>query len=360
LPPKDTFHRSLIAVVASQLAATDTPGASISLAVDGRPLLTTGVGHRDLGRADPLDAAARFYAYSITKTFLAAAVLRLAERDRLGLDDPIRTILPEVPVDDAVTVRRLLNHTAGLPDYGAMPQYNDDLRAAPGRPWTPDEFLTRTLRQGLRFAPGRGWEYSNIGYLLVRLAIERLTGHSLRGSLMDLVFLPLGRRRVIVAESLADTPVLAPGYSAALDRAGTRRDVARRYHPGWVSHGVVIATAGELAHALEGVLVGTLLRPESRAAMTAAVPVPDEHPLFARPAYGLGLMIDLASPFGLVAGHAGGGPGYSTAAFTFPNVGGRRVTAVALANDDRSDLALQLVFGLVMAYAAWPGTASGL
>ena len=79
--------------------------------------------------------------------------------------------------------------------------------------------------------------------------------------------------------------------------------------------------------------------------------MPAEHPPFARPGYGLGLMVDLGSPYGRVAGHAGGGPGYSAAAFHFPDVAGRRLTSVAVANRDGSDLGTEISFALVAAYA---------
>ena len=85
--------------------------------------------------------------------------------------------------------------------------------------------------------------------------------------------------------------------------------------------------------------------------MLEAVPVPTEHPPFARPGYGLGPMVDLGSPYGRVAGHAGGGPGYSVAAFHFPDVAGRRLTSVAVANRDGPDLGIQIAFALVAAYA---------
>jgi D-alanyl-D-alanine carboxypeptidase len=349
---KDTVRRAIVAAVAALPDEAGVPGAAVSLRVDGRPLLTTGVGHRNLGRTVPLDAAARFYIYSVSKPLLAATVLRLAEQDRLALDDPIETILPEILLDVPVSLRHLLNHTGGLPDYGALQEYHEELRAAPDRPWTTEQFLARTLRQGLRFAPGQGWAYSNIGYLLARRAIEEVTGRALGEAMAALVFRPLGLRRPVVAESLTDARGLTPGFSAVLDRDGELHDVARRYHPGWVSHGVVIATAAELARTVEGVLVGRLLRPATRAAMLEAVAVPGEHPLFARPGYGLGLMIDLASPYGRVAGHTGEGPGYSTAAFHFPDVAGRRLTVAALANRDRGDVGIELVFAVVRVFAA--------
>ena len=115
--------------------------------------------------------------------------------------------------------------------------------ADPGAPWTTDEFLARTLPLGFQFAPGAGWAYSNIGYLLVRLAIERVTQRSLRDLLADLIFAPLGLRQRFVAANLGDAGGLAPGYSSDLDSDGRPLDIRARYHPGWVSHGVIISTA---------------------------------------------------------------------------------------------------------------------
>ena len=347
----DAIRRDLTGTVAAVLAEADGPGATVALVADGRPVLMTGVGHRDFHRTGALERDARFYVYSITKPFLAVAVLRLAEQARLDLDDPVQAILPETPLAEPVTIRQLLNHTAGLPDYGAMAEYADGLRAASDRPWTADEFLARTLPLGLRFPPGQGWAYSNIGFLLVRQAIERLTRRSLRETLAEFVFRPLGLERTFVAESLADAGALTPGYSADLDRDGGPHDIARRYHPGWVSHGVAISTAADLARFVEALCTGRLLRPGSLAAMLDPVVVPGDHPLVERPAYGLGLMIGLGSPYGRVAGHAGGGPGYSTAAFHFPDVAGRRLTSVALANRDQPDLGLAIAFALATAYA---------
>ncbi|HLL50086.1 MAG TPA: serine hydrolase domain-containing protein, partial [Thermomicrobiales bacterium] len=91
--------------------AADAPGAAVALVTNGERVLKVGVGHRDLDRQHRLDAEARFYAYSITKVFLAVAVLRLVEQERLDLDDPIQTTLPEAPFTEPLTIRQLLNHT---------------------------------------------------------------------------------------------------------------------------------------------------------------------------------------------------------------------------------------------------------
>lgn len=340
-----TVPQGIAEEIRTILAANDVPGAAVALAVDGR-VVSAGIGFRDLERTEPLDGEARFYLYSITKTLLAVAAFRFVEEGGVALDGSVQPLLPELTIETPLTVRQLLNHTAGLPDYGAMPEYHADLKADPGRPRTDGEFLERTLRDGLRVQPGEGWAYSNIGFLLVRRLVKRLTQGSLRDALAQLVFAPLGLRQTMVAETLADVDDLTPGYSTALDRDGALRDVAPRYHPGWVSHGVVISTASEAALIVESLFTGQLLRPESLAAMLDAVEVAGDYPPFVRPGYGLGLMIDSGSSYGWVAGHAGGGPGYSTAAFYFPNVSGHHVTAVALTNRDSPDLAVEIAFTL--------------
>lgn len=347
--PEPPSRQLLRAVVQEALDEAATPGAAVALLIDGRSAFVAGVGARDLYGATPLDLDARCYIYSITKPLLATVALQLVAEGRLALDTFIQTYLLDLPLAAPATLRELLNHTGGFPDYGGMPEYRVALTADPTRPWTTDEFLARTLPRGPLFVPGEGWAYSNLGYLIVRMAIERVTGAALGDVLRRRLFAPLGLQNTFVAETLADAATLTPGHSTLLDPAGRLTDVTRRYHPGWVAHGVVISTAPELARLVEALFTGDLLPPPLLATMLAPTPVPGGHPLFRQTAYGLGVMLDPRSPHGLVAGHGGEGPGYSAAALHFPDVSGRRVTGVALANRDRHDLGLRIVFALARA-----------
>jgi D-alanyl-D-alanine carboxypeptidase len=96
---------------------------------------------------------------------------------------------------------------------------------------------------------------------------------------------------------------------------------------------------------------GSLLQSASVAAMLDGVVVNGKHDCFVTPGYGLGLMVDLASPAGRVAGHGGGGPGYATAAFQFPDLARRRLTSVALVNRDGDNVGLRIAFALAEGYA---------
>lgn len=337
--------------ILSILDETNVPGAVVSIIVDGDDAITDSVGYRDRDRTQRMNGHERFYTYSATKPLIATAVLRLVERGQVALDQPVTTYLPGLPPlldDDRITVRRLLNHTAGLPDYGPLPEYSAAVKSRPTAPWTEREFLIRTLAGGLAYEPDEGWGYSNIGFMLLKLLVERLNDTTLDTVLKAEIFDPLRLRHPIVASSLADTIHLSPGFSSYLssgDHVDEIEDISRTYHPGWVSHGVVIATAGELARMIDEIVRvgGSLLTAASRAIMLEPVILPFEHPGFSQPAYGLGVMIDAASPYGVMAGHGGGGPGYSIGTFHFSNVEGHAVTITAIVNSDRSDLGLRLV-----------------
>jgi len=255
-------------------------------------------------------------------------------------------VLPARAPVQSITIRQLLNHTGGVPDYGAMPGYHTDLRRDPTTPWTTDQFLERTLSRGFAFAPGTDWRYSNIGYLLVRFVIEHLTGVSFAEALSRLVIAPLDLHETHVIASLADLGKCTPGYSEQVFDDGALGDVRQLYDPGWVSHGLLGATVSDVARLFDALLGGRIIGKAMLAEMFTPVLTGTEHRWIQTPAYGLGVMIDADAPRPPVVGHAGGGPGYSTAAFHFPDLSGKAVTIMALANRDGGEISTEIVFTL--------------
>lgn len=328
------------------LAETAIPGASVAIRVAGQPARIAALGTNDPAGSAQLVPADRFYIYSITKLLLATVALRLVTRGALVLDAPVSDYLPELTLPARITLRQLLGHTAGLPDYGGLPAYDAAIRTAPGEAWSDETFLAQTLPRGLLFAPGEGWAYSNIGYLLVRQIIERATGEPLGATLDRELFAPLGLRQTSVVASLTDAAALTPGWSLFFDPDGDLANIAPRYHPGWVAHSVVGSTAAEVATLVEAIIAGPLLDDTERAALLTPRTLPFDHAHFRQPSYGLGIMLDPASPHGLVAGHGGGGPGYAAAAFHFAALAGRPTTIVSLLNRDHDDAAMRIVFAL--------------
>ena len=141
----------------------------------------------------PMDPAMRLGMGSVSKSITATVLVRLAERGRLSLDDPLSRWLPPFPhVDPAITVRQLLNHSSGVYDVTDAPGYRDSILANTAARWTPQRTLGR-LRPPL-FARGTGWSYSNSNYLLAGLVAEAVGGRPLHQQVRDdaLAFADLG------------------------------------------------------------------------------------------------------------------------------------------------------------------------
>jgi CubicO group peptidase (beta-lactamase class C family) len=250
------------------------------------------------------DPSAVFPWWSFTKTAIAACALRLAEEQRLSLDEPLG--------EGGFTLVQLLQHTAGVPNYGRLPEYHAAV-AAGDRPWPRDELVRRVAADRRDFPPGEGWSYSNVGFLFARERIEACTGSGLDDALRRSVLAPLGLASVRVASTVAD-------FDAVHWKA------VRGYDPRWVYHGCLLGTAAQACRLLHALISGELLGPASLAAMQRVRPIGAAVP--GRPwlchGYGLGLMIgvmadDDGDPTRAI-GHSGGGPGCVNAVYHFPDL----------------------------------------
>ncbi len=251
--------------------------------------------------------------WSFTKTILAAAALALVRDGRLCLDDAVR--------GRTFTLRQLLQHRAGIVDYGGLAAYHDAV-ARGDDPWPVAELLERTDAARLRYEPGQGWAYSNIGYRTVRELIEETTGEDLNMAIHRLVLHPLH----VEDAYLARTPA---------DLAGVAMGSASSYHPGWVYHGLVVGPLRDAALLLDRLMTGALLPRDLLDTMCAAHPVGGPIPgrPWKTPGFGLGLMTGIAFSGRKVMGHTGGGPG-SVIAVYHHSEAEPRFTAAAFAFGD--------------------------
>ncbi len=252
--------------------------------------------------------------WSFTKTTLAAAVLALVAQGQLDLDRPVGAW--------PFTLRQLLQHRAGLANYGRLAAYHEAVRNGEA-PWPRERLLRQVEADKLVFQPGRGWAYSNIGYLLVRELIEDATGRDVGTALDRLVLAPLGISGVKVASEPADLAETAWGNPAG-------------YHPGWVYHGLLVGPAASAALLLHRLLGGALLPSALLSEMLSPHPVGG--PIPGRPwqtaGYGLGLMIGVGDAGASFMGHTGEGPDSTAAIYQqarVPRDGGPRRTAAAFA-----------------------------
>jgi CubicO group peptidase (beta-lactamase class C family) len=171
----------------------NVPGASLLVIRDGVPIVRRAYGMADIEAQRAATPATNYRLASVTKQFTAAAILFLAEDGTLGLDDRVRTWLPSLPpATDTITIRHLLTHTSGLVDYedvipnGTTRQLRD-----------ADVLRLLSAQNRTLFAPGTSYRYSNSGYALLALIVERASGKSFQAFLHDRILLPIGMRHTL-------------------------------------------------------------------------------------------------------------------------------------------------------------------
>ncbi|MFE6780365.1 serine hydrolase domain-containing protein [Streptomyces sp. NPDC057702] len=287
------------------LAATTEP--------DGRVRdYATGVADLRTGAKVPLDGRVR--AGSNTKTFTAVVVLQLVGEGKVALDAPVERYLPGLVRGEGIdgrriTVRQLLQHTSGLPDY--VP-YLGDITGADRHTYVqPRTTLDLGLAHRASFAPGAGWEYSNTNYTLAGLIIEKVTGRPLAEQLTRRIIDRLGLRDTYFP-GVGDERVRGAhprGYFA--ERPGAPLRDVTEIDPSWGwAAGQLISSPADLNRFFTALFGGRLLAPAQLAQMRTTVPT--EGKLWPGARYGLGVISTPLSCGGLSWGHGGDIPGYQT------------------------------------------------
>jgi D-alanyl-D-alanine carboxypeptidase len=265
------------------------------------------------------------YWASVGKMVTAAAILQLESHGRLTLDDAIGSYVEGVPNGDVITLRMLLNHTSGL-----VSANEDEAVRERGAPLGLDEELAVLRRRGPQACPGAVWRYSNSGYRLLGVVIQRVTDEPYPSALQSLVFDHSRATRIRVLrrdESRAD--IAPPTGETAFD---VRRPQAA---------GGVVADATSMVLLLHDLLGGRIIDPGQVERMTRTLYPMFEDPLW----YGLGLMVfDVADPEGerVWIGHSGGVPGARAVVAYDPLLGA--IAAVALTGEGSAEASANLLF----------------
>jgi D-alanyl-D-alanine carboxypeptidase len=179
------------AAAADALREIAVAGFSVAVVRHGRPVLAKGYGYANLAERVPASATTIYRLASITKEFTAAAILHLIERGRLSLDDPIGDYLPGYPGDGRITIRQLLSHTSGLSDATVLPLLEESGGVGIDR----NELIGLVAAQPLDSEPGSEHSYSNVGYILLGLLIEHVTGTAYADYVENEILRPLGLDR---------------------------------------------------------------------------------------------------------------------------------------------------------------------
>jgi CubicO group peptidase (beta-lactamase class C family) len=187
--------------IMSALVGAATPGGAVIVIQDGKAVHQKGYGFANVETKAPITTTTTFDLASVSKQFTAMAIMILAERGKLGYDDPVTKFFPEFPAyAGKITVRHLLNHTSGLPDYMGVFQ-----RRPPGISAEPTSREAMTMLAQVAeplFAPGEKYQYSNSGYVLLGQIAEKASGLSLPAFLKANVFDPLGMSATVVTDQI--------------------------------------------------------------------------------------------------------------------------------------------------------------
>jgi D-alanyl-D-alanine carboxypeptidase len=288
------------------------PGVTVSYRDTRRPSaswsLRRGVG--DLADGAPIAPDASFRIGSVTKTYLATAVLGAAGEGRLSLDDTLAKWLPGAMPrldENAITVRMLLDHTSGVPDPSQR------LLAHPklfGKGMvTPADLVAKARHLAPVAPPGKEFSYSNADYWLLAMILERATGQSYTEQIEARVLHPLGLTHTVLPSDTASLPL--PFMHGYAPRPGKPPVELTGFHSDWASSsGGIVSTTADLARFDGALLGGRLLAPEELAAMKHGTRAP-ANPMGVS-VYGLGLTT-LRLPCGVTLfGNMGGLAGYTT------------------------------------------------
>ncbi len=297
----------------------DVPGASVLVVRDGKALVRKSYGLADLEQRHPATPATNYRLASVTKQFTAAAILLLIEDGRLGLDDRLRQWLPSLPMsNDAITIRHLLTHTSGLIDYEeVMPA--DQVTQLRDR----DVLHLQEGQDRLYFAPGSHYRYSNGGYSLLALIVERISGLSFQQFLHERIFAPLGMSQTLAY--VPEGPAIAHrayGYSW-IGNTWQRTDQSST--SAVLGDGGIYSSIDDLARWDAALYDDRLLSDTSRAAAFTASTTTDD----ADVAYGYGWRITGESLW-----HSGETIGFRNVIVRYPM---RRLSVIVLSNRDEPE-----------------------
>jgi CubicO group peptidase (beta-lactamase class C family) len=311
-------HAQAIDSLMAGYAAPNGPGASVLVIRNGKTVFTKGYGRADIEGGVAVTPATNFRLASLTKQFTATAVMLLVAEHRLRYDDDITRLIPGLPAfARGVTVRQLLTHTSGLPDYEDFVPDSQTVQVH-------DADIPRLIAHAdaPKFAAGTRYAYSNTGYGLLSLIIEHVSGIGYARFLRERIFAPLHMTGTVAyEEGRSSVPHRAYGYT--LDGAIPRR-TDQSNTSAVLGDGGIYSSAVDLAKWDTALERHTLLSAEAQRLAWTPPSLPDG----ARTEYGFGWFVDRETGT-LRLRHHGESRGFTNGIIRYPE---RRLTVVVLTN----------------------------
>ena len=309
-------HEAVDAIVQTAMKAKQAPGVAIAVVSKGTVVAAKGFGLANVEHNAKVRQNTVFQSASVGKQFTAAAVMLMVEDGKLGLDDSIAAHFDDAPKSWApITVRHLLTHTSGIPDYT---DDDFDYRRAHGE----DDLVKMAYGLKLLFAPGARWSYSNTGYVLLGILVHKVSGEFYGDVLKARVFAPLGMKTARVISEADIVPHRAAGYRTVGGALKNQEWVAPELNT--TADGALYLTVLDLIAWDRAVRTKALLKAESWAQIFAPVKLNSgkTYP------YGFGWFVDefAGAP---KHSHTGSWQGFRSAIARYPR---NDLTVIVLAN----------------------------
>ena len=322
--PDPMLEHRIQARVSAFQASEACPGLTVGVTLPSGETLSAAAGIADRDTKAPMTAGARMPAGSVGKTFVAAVALQLVQEGRLNLDAKVAQYLGttpwyrKLPNAQDITVRMLMNHTAGLERHEFKEAFQKELTRLPDKDWKPEEMLAFLFGDKPLFPAGQGFGYSDSNYITLGLVLERVAGKPYLELLRERLLKPLGLKATMAPESRTISG-LVQGYAGpdnpfggtdAMVKAGR---IAFNPKSEWTGGGIV-STAADLSRWAKLLYEGKAFQPALLPVMLKGVPAPELGPDIT---YGLGVILR-DSELGSTYGHSGFFPGYRTQLLYFP------------------------------------------
>lgn len=321
VPAQNTTQEDRLDSLFSTLYRYDQFNGNILVAGKGSMIYKKSFGLANTGNGIPNTDSTEFPLASVSKTFTSTAILQLLEKKKLLLDAPCQQYLPGFPYP-GITIRHLLTHTSGLPDYEL---YDPMIKENPGKVFTNADVMPALInwRQPLA-EPGKKWSYSNTNYSLLAILIERLSGMSFQGYLQRFIFTPAGMYHTYFQADpfkvLNGNRVVNYEYPWLFSAAVQPVDSIPRYKTrlynlaGFTGQGNIMTTTGDMLRFDEALYTGRLLKQQTlQLAFAPAILNNGDTALAAssigKAGYGLGWFIFRDTSAGKIVWHGGGVPG---------------------------------------------------
>lgn len=313
------FEAKVDSIANSVLSSTGVPSASVAVVEHGKLVLSKAYG---AARLDPRQAASpqmRYALGSISKQFTAAAVLLLEQEGKLKIEDRVGKFVPGLTGGEEITIRQLLSHTSGIQDFWPQDYLMEPMKQnAP-----PQSIMDRWAKQPLDYAPGTRWQYSNTGFVLAAMIVEKVSGMPFFQFVQTRLLTPLG---LATARDFDANPraVDATGYIRyGLGPLRPAPDAGK----GWMfGAGMLAMTAADLAEWDISLINRSLLSPESYDEMFHETTLKNG----AASNYGLGVFTQMSGGHFLIE-HNGEVSGFTAENLVYPD---DSAAIVVMANQD--------------------------